>query len=198
MRGLIDMVEKIRVGNPLDPHVEMGPVMSEAQLKKVLQYIESGKDQGARLACGGERLNKGEYAKGYYVQPTIFDDVSPTMRIAQEEIFGPVLSVLKFKREEEAVAMANDSIYGLGGGVWSRDEEKAMSVAKRLRAGTVWINEWHLLSEKAPFGGYKQSGIGREFGVEGLREYTETKHLHIDEIGAREKKFWYDTVVPKS
>jgi len=93
--------------------------------------------------------------------------------------------------------MANDSVYGLGGGVWSKDAEKAMNVARQLRTGTVWINEWHLLSERAPFGGYKQSGIGREFGIDGLKEYTETKHVHIDEVGVREKKTWYDTVVPK-
>lgn len=93
--------------------------------------------------------------------------------------------------------MANDSTYGLGGGVWSSDKEEALHVARELRAGTVWINEWHLLSEKAPFGGYKQSGVGREFGMDGLKEYTETKHVHIDEVGTREKKFWYDTVVPK-
>ena len=120
------------------------------------------------------------------------------MTIAQEEIFGPVLSVIKYNTVEEAVSQANDSQYGLGGGVWSKDKEKAMSVAKKLRAGTVWINEWHLISEKAPFGGYKQSGVGREFGVEGLHEYMETKHLHIDEVGERSKKFWYDVVVPKA
>ncbi len=119
------------------------------------------------------------------------------MAIAQEEIFGPVLSVIRYESDDEAVALANDSTYGLGGGVWSRDIARAKSVARRLRAGTVWINEWHLISEKAPFGGYKQSGIGREFGIEGLKEYTETKHLHIDELGSREKKPWYDTVVPR-
>ncbi|MEO8168627.1 MAG: aldehyde dehydrogenase family protein, partial [bacterium] len=118
--------------------------------------------------------------------------------IAQEEIFGPVLSIVRYDTIDEAISLANDSIYGLAGGVWSTDAEKAMSVAKRLRAGTVWINEWHLLSERAPFGGYKQSGIGREFGIDGLKEYMESKHVYIDEIGVREKKTWYDTVIPKN
>jgi aldehyde dehydrogenase (NAD+) len=106
--------------------------------------------------------------------------------------------VIRYKSVDEAIALANDSIYGLGGGVWSKDPEKAMKVATRLRTGTVWINEWHLLNERAPFGGYKQSGIGREFGIEGLKEYTEAKHVHIDEVGVREKKTWYDTVVPRT
>ena len=119
------------------------------------------------------------------------------MTIAREEIFGPVLSVIEYQTEEEAIALANDSMYGLGGGVWSRNKERAIRVARQLRAGTVWINEWHLISEKAPFGGYKQSGVGREFGIEGLKEYTEAKHVHIDELGSRDKKPWYDTVVPR-
>jgi aldehyde dehydrogenase (NAD+) len=119
------------------------------------------------------------------------------MTIAREEIFGPVLSVIEYKTEEEAILLANDSMYGLGAGVWSKDKERGLRLAHRLRAGTVWINEWHLISERAPFGGYKQSGVGREFGIEGLKEYTEAKHLHIDELGSREKKPWYDTVVPK-
>ena len=146
---------------------------------------------------GGKVPEAPELKRGFFVEPTIFSGVGNSMKIAQEEIFGPVLSVIRYKTVDEAIAMANDTVYGLGGGVWSRDKEKAMAVARRLRAGTVWINEWHLISEKAPFGGYKQSGIGREFGIEGLREYTETKHLHVDELGSREKKFWYDTVVPK-
>jgi acyl-CoA reductase-like NAD-dependent aldehyde dehydrogenase len=106
--------------------------------------------------------------------------------------------VLRYRDVDDAVAMANDSDYGLGAGVWSADTEKAIAVGKRLRAGTVWVNEWHLMSEKAPFGGYKQSGVGRELGLEGLHEYMETKHMHIDEVGTRDKKFWYDVVVPKS
>jgi aldehyde dehydrogenase (NAD+) len=136
-------------------------------------------------------------SNGAFVEPTIFTNVRNAMRIAQEEIFGPVLSVIGYTSDEEAIAIANDSAYGLGGGVWSRTPSRAEAVARRIRAGTVWINEWHLISERAPFGGYKQSGIGREFGVDGIREYAELKHIHIDEVGSRDKKFWYDVVVPK-
>ncbi len=195
---LVEKTKKLRLGNPKEMTTDIGPIISEKQRQRVLRYINSGIEQGASVAIGGNIPESSELEKGFYVEPTIFTNVLNSMKIAQEEIFGPVLSVLKFKTEEEAIAMANDSIYGLGGGVWSQDKERALTVAKLLRAGTVWINEWHLLSEKAPFGGYKQSGIGREFGLEGLREYTETKHLHVDEVGVREKKFWYDTVVPKS
>ena len=127
----------------------------------------------------------------------MFDDVTNNMRIAREEIFGPVLSVIKVSDENEAVEIANNSNYGLAGGVWSKDNEKALSIAKRLRAGTIWINEWHLLNDKAPFGGYKQSGSGRELGIEGIKEYTELKHIHIDEVRDRKKKFWYNVTVPE-
>jgi acyl-CoA reductase-like NAD-dependent aldehyde dehydrogenase len=119
------------------------------------------------------------------------------MRIAREEIFGPVLCVMKYDTVDQAVQIANDSIYGLGGGVWSQDVEKAKAVAKRMRTGTVWINEWHMLSERAPFGGYKQSGIGREFGEEGLNAYTEVKTLYVDDAKTRENKPWYDMLVPR-
>ncbi len=194
---LVQKTERLRLGDPMDPSTDMGPVISGRQRDRILGYIRSGIEEGARLMTGGAEPPAMEPAGGFFVRPTIFANVSNSMKIAQEEIFGPVLSVIRYKTVEEAVALANDTIYGLGGGVWSRDGDKAMQVARRLRAGTVWINEWHLLSEKAPFGGYKQSGIGREFGLEGLHEYMETKHLHIDEVGVREKKFWYDTVVPK-
>ncbi|MFQ5798100.1 MAG: aldehyde dehydrogenase family protein [Bacteroidota bacterium] len=198
MQRMIEKTRKLKLGNPKDPTTDLGPLVSQKQQQRVLDYIDIGKREGANIAVGGGIPADPALAKGFFVEPTLFVDVQNTMRIAQEEIFGPVLSVIKYRTVDEATAMANDSIYGLGGGVWSRDNEKAMRVARRLRAGTVWINEWHLISEKAPFGGYKQSGIGREFGMEGLKEYTETKHLHIDEVGSREKKFWYDTVVPKS
>ena len=198
MQRMIEKTRKLKLGNPKDPKTDLGPLVSQKQQQRVLDYIDIGKREGANIAVGGGVPADPGLAKGFFVDPTLFVDVQNKMRIAQEEIFGPVLAIMKYRTVDEAITMANDSIYGLGGGVWSRDNEKAMQVARRLRAGTVWINEWHLISEKAPFGGYKQSGIGREFGIEGLKEYTEAKHLHIDEVGSREKKFWYDTVVPKN
>jgi aldehyde dehydrogenase (NAD+) len=197
LERLVEKTRKLKLGNPADATTDIGPLISKKQQERVLRYIEQGKAEGAKIATGGGVPTDESHARGFFVEPTIFTDVDNRMTIAQEEIFGPVLSVIQYDSEDEAVAIANDSMYGLGGGVWSKDESRAMNVAKRLRAGTVWINEWHLISEKAPFGGYKQSGVGREFGVEGLKEYTETKHLHIDELGSREKKPWYDTVVPK-
>lgn len=197
MEKLIAKTRKLTLGDPSDPATDLGPLVSKAQQDRVLGYIEDGKREGARLAVGGGAPKDGSLARGFFVEPTVFTGVSNTMKIAREEIFGPVLSVIEYDSDDEAVALANDSSYGLGAGVWSKNEDRARSVADRLRAGTVWINEWHLISEKAPFGGYKESGIGREFGVEGLYEYMEAKHLHIDELGSREKKTWYDTVVPK-
>ena len=198
LQRMVEKTRRLKLGDPKNPQTDLGPLISRKQQERVLGYIDAGKREGARVAIGGGTPSDPSLAKGFFVEPTIFTDVQNKMKISQEEIFGPVLSVIKYRTIDEAVAMANDSIYGLGAGVWSRDKEKAMEIARRLRAGTVWINEWHLISEKAPFGGYKQSGIGREFGIEGLKEYTEAKHLHIDEVGSREKKFWYDTVVPRS
>jgi len=197
MQRLVEKTKRLKVGDPMQLTTDIGPLVSKKQQEIVLGYIDKGKKEGAKLAVGGGVPSSPETASGFFVEPTIFDHVSNKSTIAQEEIFGPVLSVIRYKTTDHAVQIANDSIYGLAGGVWSRDPEKAMDVAQRLRAGTVWINEWHLLNERAPFGGYKQSGIGREFGVEGLKEYTEAKHVHIDEVGVREKKTWYDTVVPK-
>lgn len=196
---MVARTRKMRLGDPMETSTDIGPLISEQQRARVLGYIASGVQEGARIAVGGTVPQAPELHKGHFVEPTIFDGVSNTMTIAREEIFGPVLSVIGYRgADDEAVRIANESLYGLGGGVWSRDRDRAIAVARKLRAGTVWVNEWHLISEKAPFGGYKQSGIGREFGAEGMRAYSETKHLHIDEIGLREKKFWYDTVVPKT
>lgn len=189
----VSKLKKMKIGNPLDKDTDVGPLVSEKQQKRVLNYIELGKKEGAKLAYGGG-VPKG--FDGFFVEPALFTDVRNDMRIAQEEIFGPVLCILKVSDEDEAVRIANGSIYGLAGGVWSRDKDKAMSVASKLRAGTVWINEWHLLNDLAPFGGYKQSGIGRELGIEGLKAYTEIKHIHVDEIMDRKKKFWYNVTVP--
>jgi aldehyde dehydrogenase (NAD+) len=194
---MVAKLEKLPMGDPLDPKTKVGPVISERQMRTVLDYIEVGRKGGAKLACGGARATEGPLAKGYFIKPTIFTDVTNDMRIAQEEIFGPVLCVMKYDDEEEAVKIANDSIYGLGGGVWSEDIERARRVAGKMRTGTVWINDWHLLSERMPFGGYKQSGIGREFGEEGLNEYTEVKSLHVDDAKTRANKPWYDMLVPR-
>lgn len=198
VKRLVEKSAKIKVGNPMDMATDMGPLVSQKQFDKVMDYINKGKSEGAKLVLGGGRPSSPELQKGFFIEPTIFDNVDNSSTIAREEIFGPVLSVIRYDTIDEAVALANDSMYGLAAGVWSKDVEKAMGVARRLRAGTIWINEWHLLNERAPFGGYKQSGIGREFGIDGLKEYTEAKHIHIDEVGVREKKTWYDTVVPKS
>ena len=184
----------MKTGDPMDKTSDCGPVINKKQFDSVMNYIKIGKEEGAEILTGG----KGTDTTGFYIEPTVFINVDNKMRIAQEEIFGPVLVVIKFSDDDDAVRIANDSIFGLGGAVWSGDDERAMKIAKRLRTGTVWINEYHLLSDRAPFGGYKQSGIGREFGPEGIKEYTEAKHIHIDEIKDRSKKFWYDTVVPKS
>jgi acyl-CoA reductase-like NAD-dependent aldehyde dehydrogenase len=192
---MVEKLKKMKIGDPADKNTDIGPLVSDRQMKRVLDYIEVGKKEGARLIHGGKRPDD---LVGFFVEPTIFDNVNNSMRIAREEIFGPVLCVLKAKDENDAVRIANNSGYGLAGGVWSTDNDKAMDVASKLKAGTVWINEWHLLNEMAPFGGYKQSGIGRELGIEGLKEYTELKHIHIDEIGDRKKKFWYNVTVPIS
>jgi aldehyde dehydrogenase (NAD+) len=185
---------RMKIGDPMDKDTDIGPLVSDKQQKRVLEYIEIGRKEGARLVCGGG-VPKG-FETGCFVEPTLFADVNNDMRIAQEEIFGPVLAVIKAKDENDAIRIANASHFGLAGGVWSRDNERALAVAKKLRAGTVWVNEWHLLNDKAPFGGYKQSGIGRELGLEGLKAYTEAKHIHIDEILDRKKKFWYNVTVP--
>jgi acyl-CoA reductase-like NAD-dependent aldehyde dehydrogenase/alcohol dehydrogenase class IV len=176
---LVERVRALHVGHPLDPRTKVGPVINAAQRDRIERYVAAGKREGARLACGGERPVVPGLEGGFYAQPAVFVDVTPKMAIAREEIFGPVLSVLRYHDEDEAVAIANDSDFGLAGGVWSRDLERARQVADRMRTGTVWINDWHFFHDLAPFGGYKQSGIGREMGHLGLAEYTEVKHVHV-------------------
>ena len=194
---LVEKLNLMKMGDPLDPTTQVGPVVSLHQMQSVLKYIQIGKEEGAKLVCGGSRATEGDLVKGAFVRPTLFTDVTNNMRIAREEIFGPVLAVLQYDQIDDAIAMANDSIYGLSAGVWSEDIEKAKEVSSKLRSGTIWINEWHMLSERSPFGGYKQSGIGREFGDEGLNEYTELKTLYVDDARTRDKKPWYDMVVAR-
>jgi aldehyde dehydrogenase (NAD+) len=187
---LVETAEGLKIGSALDFETDMGPLVHRSQYETVERYVQSGIEQGAKLVTGGERALVPGHDGGYYYKPTIFTDVRNDMRIAQEEIFGPVLSVIKYDSVEDAIAMANDSIYGLGGGVWSQDIPRALNVAKRIRTGTVWINDYHLLNAYAPFGGYKQSGVGRELGTWGLREYQQTKYIHVDQVPTKDQKFW--------
>jgi acyl-CoA reductase-like NAD-dependent aldehyde dehydrogenase len=177
---LVERAKQIKVGDPMDYESDLGPLVSAAQRETVENYVRIGKEEGAKLALGGKRPEGDGFERGYWYEPTIFTDVDSSMTIAQEEIFGPVLSVIKFKDDDDAVRIANDSIYGLASGVWSQDPDRCLTTAKRLRAGTVWINDFHLINCIAPFGGYKQSGVGRELGSYGLNEYTEVKHVHWD------------------
>lgn len=180
IEALIERTKKIRVGNGLEESTEMGPLISPAHIQKVLSYIEIGKAEGAELVLGGRRLTGADHAKGNFVEPTIFINTKPEMRIVQEEIFGPVLVVQRFADEEEAVRLANDSVYGLAGGVFTQDGAKALRVIRKLRAGITWINTYHPTYNEAPWGGYKQSGIGRELGTYGLDAYTEIKQININ------------------
>ncbi|QQE75378.1 aldehyde dehydrogenase family protein [Brevibacillus composti] len=177
---LVERARKIRVGAGDDPATEMGPLVSQAHMEKVLRYIEYGKEEGARLVCGGNRITENGLDKGYFVEPTIFVDTTPQMRIVQEEIFGPVLAVQRFSDEAEAIRLANDTVYGLAGGVFTQDGAKAMRVIKKLRAGITWINCYHPTYNEAPWGGYKQSGIGRGLGTYGFDEFTEVKQININ------------------
>jgi acyl-CoA reductase-like NAD-dependent aldehyde dehydrogenase len=187
---MVEAAESLTVGSALDFGSDLGPLIDRKQYETVERYVQSGLSQGAKLATGGARVDVEGHPDGYYYAPTIFTGVTNDMVIAQEEIFGPVLSVIAYEGVEDAIAMANDSIYGLGGGVWSRDIPRAVNVAKRMRTGTVWINDYHLISAYQPFGGYKQSGVGRELGSWGLREYQQTKYIHVDQVPTKDQKFW--------
>jgi aldehyde dehydrogenase (NAD+) len=174
-----DFTRKLRVGSPLDPNTQLGPLVSETQLERVTGYLESGKSQGARAAVGGGRLLNDGLAGGYFVEPTLFADVTDQMKIAQEEIFGPVISALPFDTAEEAVARGNATTYGLGSGVWTNNLANAHRVAKGLRAGSVWVNCYQLMDPAVPFGGYKMSGTGRESGPDHIEDFLETKAVWI-------------------
>ena len=176
---LVDRVNGLKVGDPMDKGTRMGPVVSAQQLETVLSYVDAGRREGATLAAGGERVRVGD-GRGYFVQPTVFTGVSNAMRIAREEIFGPVLSVIPFKDAEDAVAQGNETFYGLAAAVWTRDVGKALRVARALRAGTVWVNAYNLYDAALPFGGFKESGFGRELGQAGLDLYTEVKSVWVD------------------
>ncbi len=184
-----ERTEQLRVGYQLLPDTHQGPLISATQLATVDGYVQLGKREGAQLLTGGKRLEIPGFEGGFYYAPTIFTNVKNSMRIAQEEIFGPVVCVLKFDDDDEAVAIANDSIYGLGGGVFSASNARAERIARQMQTGTVWINTYHAFGDYCPFGGYKQSGIGRELGVAGLAEYTQIKRIHVSSFASEASNF---------
>jgi betaine-aldehyde dehydrogenase len=173
-----DVASSFTVGDPLQENTRLGPLSSQAQLERVRGYIRKGLAEGAQLVAGGAEPPEGAPKGGYYVRPTVFGNVKNSMTIAQEEIFGPVLSIIPYQDEEEAVRIANDTVYGLAGAVWSKDEARAQRVARRIRAGQVDVNGG-AFNMNAPFGGFKQSGHGREAGVYGLEEFLEYKSLQL-------------------
>ena len=191
--ALVKRIAEVKVGVPTDAATGFGPVINQKQFDTIMNYIAVTKKEGGKLIYGGERKTGADFDKGYYIQPTLFE-VTPDNTIFNEEIFGPVLAITPVKNEAEAIKLANKSIYGLAGAVWSKNPERAKKVAKQLETGTVWINEYHLLNPGMPFGGYKQSGMGREMGEEGLKSYLEVKHLWVSDCDERAKKPWFDVL----
>lgn len=186
---LSEKAESIKLGNPLDEETEMGPVAFEKQLEKIKGYISVGQEEGAELVCGGKPPENPELQDGFFIEPTIITGVDNQMTVAREEIFGPVLSVISAESEEEIIRQANDTPYGLAAGIWTRDLQRAHRVAHALKAGTVWINSYRTLSFNTPFGGYKMSGVGRENGLESLKEYTQVKSVWVELSGETRDPF---------
>jgi aldehyde dehydrogenase (NAD+) len=176
---LVAFAKTARMGDPMSPETQVGPVTNQPQLEKILEYIDIAKSEGATAVLGGARASRAECGDGWFVEPTIFSGVHNRMRIAQEEVFGPVLAVIPFKDEEDAIAIGNDVVYGLAAGVWTQNMRRALSMAERLKAGTVWINTYRAVSYLSPFGGYKRSGLGRESGQEMIKEYLQVKSVWI-------------------
>jgi betaine-aldehyde dehydrogenase len=180
VKKMTERAKQIKVGGGHDVDTEMGPLVSEQQLQRVMEYIDIGKKEGAKLECGGERLKGERFGEGYFISPTIFSEVKQDMRIVQEEIFGPVVVVQPFNSEEQAIELANGTPFGLAGGVFTNDVTRAHRVVKALRAGITWVNGYHSTFNECPWGGYKQSGWGRELGTFGLEAYTEVKQININ------------------
>ena len=186
---LLALAKTARMGDPMKLDTQVGPVTTRPQYEKVLSYIDVGKSEGAKLRLGGGAATRPECGKGWFVEPTIFTGVDNRMRIAQEEIFGPVLSVLRFKDEDEALLIANDVRFGLGAGVWTRDIGRAIRMSERIQSGTVWVNTYRAVSYLSPFGGYKDSGVGRENGMQAIYEYLQLKSVWINTGAATSNPF---------
>lgn len=180
LEDAVKAFNNVKVGVSWDPETQMGSQINERQLEKILSYVEIGKQEGARVICGGERITDGELAKGCFMRPTLLADVTNDMRVAQEEIFGPVACIIKFKDEDEVIRMANDNAYGLGGAVWTRDINRAIRVSRGIETGRMWVNTYNQIPEGSPFGGYKESGIGRETHKVILEHYTQMKNIMIN------------------
>jgi len=177
--AVVSSVSAMKVGDPMDPATEVGPVVAERQRTRIEGYLDSGREEGATVAIGGGRPSGGDFAKGWYVEPTVFSDVDNKMKIAQEEIFGPVLVVIPYDGDDNAVDIANDSNYGLCGSVWTNDNDRGLGIARQVRTGTYMLNSFAPIDFATPFGGYKESGVGREFGPEGLESFLEKKSIGL-------------------
>lgn len=186
---LIALAKSARMGDPMSMDTQVGPITTRQQYDKVLGYIDIAKSDGAKLLMGGAPATRPECGNGWFIEPTIFSEVKNKMRIAQEEVFGPILSIIRFKDEDEALAIANDSSFGLGSGVWTSDIGRAFRVSERLQAGTVWVNTYRAVSFMSPFGGYKDSGLGRENGIDAIREYLQVKSVWINTGAATANPF---------
>ncbi len=180
LEKLVEKARRIKLGDPQKMETEMGPVAFKEQLEKIKLYCRAGEEEGAKLVLGGHQPQREDLKQGYFFEPTIFTNVTQNMKIVQEEIFGPVLAAMPFRSEQEAVAMANDTEFGLGAGIWTQNLRTAHTVARAIRAGTVWVNNYRVVSFASPFGGYKASGYGRESGLEAIREYTQVKSVWIE------------------
>lgn len=188
-RRLLEIARTARVGDPLDIETQVGPITTRPQQAKILDYIEIAKAEGADCVLGGGPSANSEYGDGWFVEPTVFTNVSSSMRIAQEEVFGPVLSIIPFEDEEDAIRIANSTIYGLAAGVWTQGMRRAFTMSDRLEAGTVWVNTYRATSYLSPFGGYKRSGIGRESGLTAIHQYLQEKSVWIDFSGSKPNPF---------
>jgi betaine-aldehyde dehydrogenase len=193
LKKLLDEIKLIKIGNQLNIETDMGPLVSAKQLERVQSYVKAGVSQGAKLIYGGNILRGKGFEAGFFMEPAVFVDVKQNMKICQEEIFGPVLSVMKFSTMDEVIEKANDTIYGLAASVWTRNIKKAVKTANALRFGTVWINEHGAFAAEAPHGGYKQSGFGKDLSVQAFNEFTQVKHVYID-LTEDSRKPWHDAV----